>query len=195
MPMTAEELHNHKTMLARMGMRYTEVYGPTDMSEPKVQTRMREVAAKAVEVPSIFNDLNDFDLGNQVRMLMREDSGHEGVVCAARDRIFQLSLRVAELQGALAIAAGELEEAADKFWVFHCNAAVSVADSFTRRRQLQDKEFLAAMSSRMGTAAKTARGVVVQNRGPEPDGAPLGSTVDLGPATAMLDGAEQEDKA
>jgi hypothetical protein len=98
MAMTAEELSNHKALLARMGMIYTEPYGPTDMAQPKVQERMEQVAKTATDTPSIFNELNDFDLGNQVRMLMHNDSGHEAVVCAARDRIFQLSLEVARLK-------------------------------------------------------------------------------------------------
>lgn len=106
--MTPEELENHKALLARMGMTYTEPYGPTDMAAEPVQKRMREVAAAAKRVPSIFNEQNDFDLGNQVRMLTRTDSGHEGVVCAARDRIFQLSLQVAALQTALRNAAGAI---------------------------------------------------------------------------------------
>lgn len=101
MAMSPEQLHQHRATLARLGMTYTEPFGPTDMSDAAVKKRMREVAAKAVEVPSIFNEQNDFDLGNQVRMLTRHDSGHEGVVCAARDRIFQLSLKVAALTHAL----------------------------------------------------------------------------------------------
>lgn len=96
--MTPEELEKHKSLLARMGMIYTEPYGPTDMTEPKVQERMQQVAKSATDTPSTFNELNDFDLGNQVRMLTRSDSAHEAVVCAARDRIFQLSLEVDRLR-------------------------------------------------------------------------------------------------
>jgi hypothetical protein len=98
MPLQGDELLKHKALLARMGMSYTEVYGPTEMAEEAVQTRMRQVVKNCTEVPSVFNAQNDFDLGNQVRMLTRIDSAHEAVVCAARDRIFQLSLRVAELE-------------------------------------------------------------------------------------------------
>lgn len=151
--MTPEELVAHKALLARMGMSYTEVYGPSDMSLPSVQTRMTEVAATAVRVPSVFNAQNDFDLGNQVRMLTRTDSGHEGVVCAARDRIFQLSLRVAALEAALTDAAGTLEEAADKFWVIHCNHPGEASG----RAQGEDKAFLATMHDLTKAAGKTAR--------------------------------------
>jgi len=96
--MNAAELAAHKALLARMGMVYTETCGPTDMSAPEVQKRMTDVRDTAARAPSIFNEQNDFDLGNQVRMLMRIDSAHEAVVCAARDRIFALSLKVADLE-------------------------------------------------------------------------------------------------
>lgn len=95
-------MNAHEVLLARMGLFKTEVYGPTDMTDAKVRQRMNEVAESATNVPSVFNLQNDFDLGNQVRMLMREDSAHEAVVCAARDRIFQLSLEIDRLNAALA---------------------------------------------------------------------------------------------
>ena len=150
-------LAEHKALLARMGLVYTEPFGPTDMSSDGVQKRMREVVETAERVPSVFNEQNDFDLGNQVRMLTRNDSDHESVVCAARDRIFQQSLRIAELEAALAAAAGELREAADKFWVIHLNhPGDGPRKEMLTRRQDEDKAFLGVMSERMVGAAKAA---------------------------------------
>lgn len=106
--LTPEELEEHKRTLARMGLVYTEPFGPTDMSDAKVQERMHNVVEVTTRSPSIFDKQNDFDLGNQVRMLTRQSSGHEIVVEAARNRIFKLGLANAELVGALQkIAAGD----------------------------------------------------------------------------------------
>lgn len=107
MTMTPEQLREHKVLLARMGMIHTEPLGPTDMSAPEVQKRMREVIETTARVPSIFDEQNDFDLANQVRMLTRSDSGHEGVVCSARNRIFKLSAEVEELRARLGMPVPE----------------------------------------------------------------------------------------
>ena len=77
---------------------------PSDMNDPKVQKRMREVVEKAT---SKLNQLNDFDLGGTVRMLMRDSLMHEGIVCAARDRIYKLSLELADAKKKIAELEGK----------------------------------------------------------------------------------------
>lgn len=56
-------------------------------------------------VPISFPHLTDQQMAGTVRMLMRHDLGHEGIVCGARDRIMclvkekaALEARVAELE-------------------------------------------------------------------------------------------------
>lgn len=72
---------------------------PTNMADPKIQQRMREVVEKATDR---FSQLNDFDLGGSVRMLMRDSFMHEPLVCAARDRIYKLSMELAEAKAKIA---------------------------------------------------------------------------------------------
>lgn len=61
-------------------------------------------------MPISFAHLTDMQMAGTVRMLMRNDLGHEGIVCGARDRIMclvkektALEARVAELEALLAI--------------------------------------------------------------------------------------------
>lgn len=48
-------------------------------------------------LPISYPDLSDFHMAGKVRMLMRSDLDHEGVVCGARDRIMSLSKEKADL--------------------------------------------------------------------------------------------------
>ncbi len=48
-------------------------------------------------LPISYPDLSDFHMAGKVRMLMRSDLDHEGVVCGARDRIMCLSKERANL--------------------------------------------------------------------------------------------------
>lgn len=48
-------------------------------------------------LPISYPDLSDFHMAGKVRMLMRSDLDHEGVVCGARDRIMCLSKEKAYL--------------------------------------------------------------------------------------------------
>jgi len=49
-------------------------------------------------MPISFAHLTDLEMASRVRMLMRSDLNHEGVVVGARDRIMALSKRVDELE-------------------------------------------------------------------------------------------------
>jgi hypothetical protein len=62
------------------------------------------------------------------------------------------SAREERLAKALRAAQGELAEAADKFWVIHCNHPGEVCG----RAQGEDKAFLATMSKRMQAASVSA---------------------------------------
>ena len=87
-----QKLQQHKDSIRRMGMLYTELpRQASDMTHPKVHERITHVLETAKRCPSHVDRLNDFDLANMTRMLMREDHLHEEIVCSARTRIFKLS--------------------------------------------------------------------------------------------------------
>ena len=78
----------------RMGLHYEPIPDPSEqlsMDDPKVVERMEHVVKYATDR---YSELNDFTVGNIVRMLMRNSMDHEAIVCAARDRIFKLSLEL-----------------------------------------------------------------------------------------------------
>lgn len=75
-----------------MGMNFDELLdSPTDMSLPNIVERMTQVIKTTEKTPSQLDKLNDFDLGNVVRMLIRSDYYHEEACVAARNRIWKLS--------------------------------------------------------------------------------------------------------
>ena len=53
-------------------------------------------------LPISFSHLTDEQMAGTVRMLMRHDLGHEGIVCGARDRIMCLMKEKAELEARVA---------------------------------------------------------------------------------------------
>lgn len=74
--------------------------------------RHRKLAAAYTGGPKYFHHmghkreaalpwLSDVEMAGEVRMLMRDDLDHEGIVCAARDRILHLSEELAALRGAI----------------------------------------------------------------------------------------------
>jgi len=54
--------------------------------------------------------LSDVEIAGRVRMLMRDDLNHEGIVCAARDRILHLSEENERLRRELYSRTRSLEE-------------------------------------------------------------------------------------
>jgi len=95
-----------KDFAKRIGMPMQDIPSPDEqksMTDPFVQERMRHVVDHIGQ--GALDVLNDFTLGNIVRMLMRDDLMHESIVVAARDRIWKLSheldaanTKIAELQ-------------------------------------------------------------------------------------------------
>jgi hypothetical protein len=71
----------------------------------------------------------------------------------AASLISSQAAQIASLEAALNDAAGELDEAADKFWVIHCNHPGARCG----RGQAEDKAFLATMHDRMAAAVRRAR--------------------------------------
>lgn len=69
---------------------------------------------------------------------------------------------VAELRAVLAASAVALEEAADKLWVFHCNAPNPPGNELSNVHRREDKEFMAEKSLQMTAAARSARALLAR---------------------------------
>lgn len=94
----------------------------------------------------------------------------KGDNAAADEAVEQWNSRVptpreAELEAALRDAQSELAEAADKFWVIHCNHP----GERTGRAQGEDKAFCATMADRMQAAHGRARLALNPTHGKEPE--------------------------
>ena len=62
--------------------------------------------------PESYGHLSDKAIADKVRMLMRDDLEHEGIVVAARDRIARLARQLRDAQDTLARIALEYPEVA-----------------------------------------------------------------------------------
>ena len=67
-------------------------------------------------LPISYPDLSDFHMAGKVRMLMRSDLDHEGVVCGARDRIMCLSQEKALLEERVQQLEDDLDDARNVPW-------------------------------------------------------------------------------
>lgn len=81
------------------------IANPADMESDKVLSRMQDIVNKDND---LYSQLDDFTLGGTVRMLMRNSLMHEGLVCAARNRIYRLSLALRNANRELAEVKAEL---------------------------------------------------------------------------------------
>ena len=107
---TARRRDAVEKVLKAGGLKMTTIPTPEEqlsMDDPKVQTRMFEVVSHYGK--DRFDLLNDFTMGNIVRMLDRDDLMHEAIVMSSRNRIWKLSLdlqnanaRIAELEAQVA---------------------------------------------------------------------------------------------
>lgn len=99
-------LTRHGELLARRQAEYTG--GPKPFTHNGI--------AREAAMPY----LSDEEMAGLVRMLMRDDIGHEAVVCAARDRILHLSQAMVSARDAvLEEAATEVESAGGDSTEFH----------------------------------------------------------------------------
>lgn len=69
----------------------------------------------------------DSEVATKVRMLMRDDLNHEGVICAARDRIAILSRDVHELTFALQTLLDTLPSREGQFMPHHMKVPLNIA--------------------------------------------------------------------
>jgi hypothetical protein len=87
-----------KELAAKMGLVYNppENVGTIDGSHPEAVERIAKVISVADRHPSEYDKMTNWELGNTVRMLMRNDMAHEGIVVSARNRIFKLHKELLE---------------------------------------------------------------------------------------------------
>ncbi|MCZ4274019.1 hypothetical protein [Maritalea porphyrae] len=71
--------------------------GTNHGDDPQSIFRMTQLTHAVVKDPSAFDQLTDWELDTQIRMLKRHDTEHDEIICAARARIFALHQEVERL--------------------------------------------------------------------------------------------------
>lgn len=95
---TADEADTLTAMAKRMGMTVSDVADAKPWP-PEAVAAYAEKHGRRSD-PIGYQHLPDVQVASAVRMLMRNDLDHEGVVCAARDRICALHVEKAALLSA-----------------------------------------------------------------------------------------------